>query len=190
MHITAAGHIVWEYTSNRVLEIPSVESMRDGEVTLMWCDQSTDVVTPKILSSLASWDETDGSLEGGSSVPFGSLFGFLSAEDDVIEDKVVEETVVDEAVAEETVVNEAVVEETVVEDEVIEGPVVEEAQVETVIADKIVEEPPLSKEAKNRKATATALKNVATAGAFLAGIGGAAALAGVAFDAAIVDTVR
>ena len=164
VHITAAGEVIWEYTANRVLEIPSVETMRDGEVTLMWCDEVTDLVTPKILSSLASWDETDDSLEGGS-VPFGGLFGFLSVEDDVIEEKVIED---------------ATVEETAVE----------ELQLEAVIADTIIEEPPLSKEAKNRKATATALKNVATAGAFLAGIGGAAALAGVAFDAAMVDTVR
>jgi hypothetical protein len=185
VHITAAGQVVWEYTNNRVLEIPSVETMKDGEVTLVWCDQATDVVTPKILSSLASWDEADGSLEGGSSIPFGSLFGFLSAEDDVIDDEVVEEVV-----AEDSAVEEIVIEDPVVEDEVIEDPVVEpQAKTET-IADTIVEETSLSKEAKKNRATATALKNVATAGVFLAGIGGAAALAGVAFDAAIVDTVR
>ena len=179
VHITAAGEVIWEYTANRVLEIPSVETMRDGEVTLMWCDEVTDLVTPKILSSLASWDETDDSLEGGS-VPFGGLFGFLSVEDDVIEEKVIEDAVVEEDVIKDVVIEDATVEETAVE----------ELQPETVIADTIIEEPPLSKEAKNRKATATALKNVATAGAFLAGIGGAAALAGVAFDAAMVDTVR
>lgn len=194
VHITAAGEVIWEYTANRVLEIPSVETMRDGEVTLMWCDEVTDLVTPKILSSLASWDETDDSLEGGS-VPFGGLFGFLSVEDDVIEEKVIEDAVVEEdvikdVVIEEDVIDGEVIKDVVIEDATVEETAVEELQLEAVIADTIIEEPPLSKEAKNRKATATALKNVATAGAFLAGIGGAAALAGVAFDAAMVDTVR
>ena len=197
VHITAGGDVVWEYSNNRVLDVPSVESMRDGEVTLTWCDQSVDVMTPRILSSLASWDEVDGSLEGGSSMPFGNLLGFMTTSDDeiVTKESAVDELRIDDSIAQDEVaMNVIELEEDQEMDEVEEAeePGADgEVQAETeMIADSLVQDEVLSKKEKKDRATARALKNVATAGVVLAGIGGAAALAGIAFDAAIVDTVR
>ena len=191
VHITAGGDVVWEYTNNRVLDVPSVDSMRDGEVTLTWCDQSVDVMTPRILSSLASWDEVDGSLEGGSSMPFGNLLGFMSSD---VDDEIVtnESSAVDDEIAQDEVATNVIEMVEEVEEEVeVEVEDDQEVQAETqMTADPLVQDEVLSKKEKKDRATARALKNVTTAGVVLAGIGGAAALAGIAFDAAIVDTVR
>lgn len=212
VHMTSAGEVIWEYTRNRVIDVPSAEIMKDGEVRLTWCDEAAEVAKPKMLSSMASWDEEDGSVAGGSSMPFGNLFGFMSREDetkaetvDEAEEEVIEE-VIEDAVEE---VNKGDVVAVVVEDvEVEEQEALIEEEIEAVteaVAEAIVEESPaattttatttseeetLSKEAKSNAATAKAIKNVTTAGMVLAGIGGAAALAGIAFDAALVDTVR
>ena len=214
VHLTASGETIWEYTNNRVIDIPSAETMKDGEVTLAWCDEAAEVARPKILSSLASWDEEDGSAQGGSSMPFGNLFGFLSSADG--EEIVGEASVaVDEEIAESEETVEAVAEVMEVEEEEEEEeediddssiataatttaiiPATEEDEVEEKVEVEVeVEEDktdePLSEAAKKKNAaTARALKNVTTAGVVLAGIGGAAALAGIAFDAALVDTVR
>ncbi len=116
VHLTASGETIWEYTNNRVIDIPSAETMKDGEVTLAWCDEAAEVARPKILSSLASWDEEDGSAQGGSSMPFGNLFGFLSSADG--EEIVGEASVaVDEEIAESEETVEAVAEVMEVEEE-------------------------------------------------------------------------
>ena len=213
VHLTASGETIWEYTNNRVIDIPSAETMKDGEVTLAWCDEAAEVARPKILSSLASWDEEDGSAQGGSSMPFGNLFGFLSSADG--EEIVGEASVaVDEEIAESEETVEAVAEVMEVEEEEEEEeeediddssiataatttaiiPATEEDEVEEKVEVEVEEDKtdePLSEAAKKKNAaTARALKNVTTAGVVLAGIGGAAALAGIAFDAALVDTVR
>ena len=212
VHLTASGETIWEYTNNRVIDIPSAETMKDGEVTLAWCDEAAEVSRPKILSSLASWDEEDGSAQGGSSMPFGNLFGFMSSADGeeiVGETSVVVDEEIVESEAEETV--EAVAEVMEVEEEeekeeekekeeedIDDSSIATAATTTTIIPateeDEVEDDKtdePLSEAAKKKNAaTARALKNVTTAGVVLAGIGGAAALAGIAFDAALVDTVR
>jgi len=195
VHVTASGEHVWEYTNNRVMEIPSTQTLKDGEVTLAWCDESADVAKPRILSSMASWDEEDGS-QGGSSMSFGNIFGFMSGEDEEAAGGAAEATVADSELEEtpETVdvPIDNMIEKTgdvTAEEETADEGMEEPAGAEPAIAVAETEtEEPLSKEAKKNRATAQALKNVTTAGVFLAGIGGAAALAGIAFDAALVDT--
>jgi hypothetical protein len=193
VHVLSNGEHIWEYTGNRTIIVPSSGTMRDGEVTLTWCDEYANVAEPKILSSLASWDE-DISSENGSNGVFDSVIGLLTGTDSAVANVIIDPSEGED----QTGGYEPPKEDDVSNNEYKDLDTIGDTVEEEVIA-AIDEEPPVKHEQQTvtasstsnktkQSATSTALKNVTTAGALLAGIGGAAALAGIAVDAAIIDT--
>lgn len=194
--IPSTGEHIWEYTSNRILEVPGVNEMKDGELSLIWCDESTDVtvVRPVQMSSLASWDDDDDYDGQSSAGPFAPVLDFFAGDtsNEITED-VIEPMLIIEEQDEESLESAEDIPKNEVEDLLeskgdidtdmkppsedlskITLPDSSEGEVDTtVVVDKV--EP---------SATSTLKKAATAAGMVAAGVAGAALLSGLAVDVA------
>ena len=192
--IPSSGVHIWEYTSNRLLEIPSVNEMKDGELILAWCDESMDstVVKPVQMSSLASWDEADDEqTAAGSFAPMLDFFAGITMKDTIeyLEDTVdaqdsdvepsestnqlAENEVEDLLESQMDVETDIKPDSEEMPDEIVDE-VLEEPQVETTIVEE------------EEQGTSSLKKAATAAGMVAAGVAGAALLSGLAVD--IADT--
>lgn len=192
VHVTAPGERIWEYTCNRVMQVPEMELMKDGELTISWCDESEEArfVHPVQSSTLASWDDDD---EPSSSGGFGSIFEMFSKDEvvgeaiDVVSDEQSDredQAPVMEEIQEDNLCKDADVlafplEEIECDDETDESTNVDS---DVVIAER---EPEAMSNAKASSGDSLK-KAAATAGMVAAGVAGAALLSTFAVD--IADT--
>lgn len=190
--IPSTGEHIWEYTSNRILEVPDVNEMKDGELSLIWCDESADVtvVRPVQMSSLASWDDDDESSAG----PFASVLNLFAGDtpDDIPEDVIEPMPVIDEQdeesleSAEDIIKNE--VEDLLESKEDIDTDMKPPSEdiPKATLADSSEgeEETTVVVDKMEPSATSTLKKAATAAGMVAAGVAGAALLSGLAVDVA------
>lgn len=189
--IPSTGEHIWEYTCNRVLEVPDAAEMKDGEISLVWCDENTHgtVVKPIQMSTLASWDEEDIEQIAPSS-PFASVSEFFSYgtnKGDPIEQPVDPQVPILESlesIEEDTVTGLAEYDE---DNSVVVGSddISENITGNFIVTEENLEESSGLSVPEEEKSGVSSLKKAATAaGMVAAGVAGAALLSGLAVDVA------
>lgn len=187
--VPSTGEYIWEYTNNRVLEVPDVKEMKDGELSLTWCDESVDasMVRPVKMSSMASWDEDD---EQSAAGPFSSVLDFF-AEDKPVE--VIGEPIEDNMNTEDSVkeLMEAVDENPDTFETTLESTGYKDTSTSEVLSDGTVDMPEDYQEnienlpdTVETQGTSSLKKAATAAGMVAAGVAGAALLSGLAIDVA------
>lgn len=192
VHVTASGERVWEYTSNRVMHVPEIELMKDGELTMTWCDESEEArfVYPVQSSTLASWDDDD---EPSSSGGFGSIFEMFS-KDEVVGEAIDEVSSLQADTREQAPVVEKIKEDESCEDADVPAYPQEEIEYDDTTDKSMVVESAVvpaqdaaeAAVANSRTSGDSLKKAAATAGMVAAGVAGAALLSTFAVD--IADT--